>query len=424
MNRRKFLKGIGAGAGALAAVPYFVPSSVFGARAPSNRIVMGAIGVGGQGSGDMRSMMGSSNVRMVAVCDVDKSHRDRAKRSVDGKYRNRDCKAYNDFREITRRDDIDAVVIGTPDHWHVLPAIDAAVHGKDSYVEKPLTLTIREGRVLADTVARYGAVLQTGSQQRSGGEFRKTCELVRNGYIGELKEVEVAIPGNNRRCGATWTPQPVPGGFDYDFWLGPAEWQPYHPQRCHYQFRFMLDYSGGQVTNWGAHYLDIAQWGIGADDSGPVEVIPGDCQFPKTGLFTVATRVDFTCVYANGVRLRCRTTGGGHTKFIGTKGWIDVTRGRMRTCPESLMRVNIKPGEIHLYNSGHHPRNFLDCVRTRRQPICHAEIGHRSSTICHLGNIAMILGRPLRWDPTAERFVNDPEAQSMTDRPMRSPWQL
>ena len=421
MKRRKFLKGLAAGAGVFAVGPTIVPSSLFGANAPSNQIIMGAIGVGGRGSSDMRAMMGSSNVRMVAVCDVEKSHRDRAKASVDGRYKNKDCRAYNDFREITRRGDIDAVVVGTPDHWHVLPAIDAAKHGMDSFVEKPLTLTIRGGRALADMVSRYGRILQTGSQQRSAGEFRKACELVRNGYIGELKEVHVGIPGNNKRCGATWEPQPVPAGFDYDFWLGPAPWEPYHQQRCHYQFRFILDYSGGQVTNWGAHFLDIAQWGLGMDDSGPVEIIPGDCRFPTSGLFTTATKVDFTCVYANGVRLTCKT-GGANTRFVGTKGWVDVSRGRLRTEPGSLGSVSIKPGEIHLYRSGNHVRNFLECIRTRKQPICNAEVGHRSACICHLGNIAMILRRSVRWDPKAERFINDSEADRMTCRPARVPW--
>ena len=424
-NRRQFLKGLSLTAGAVMAAPYVITSDALGAGggvAASNRIVVGAIGTGGQGTGDMRGCMGSRGVQMVAVCDVDKKHAASAKRYVDSRYGNSDCKVYGDFRQITRRDDIDAIVVGTPDHWHVLPAIDAARHGKDAYVEKPLTLTIAEGRALADVVNRYGTILQTGSQQRSSANFRFGCELVRNGYIGELQKVTVGIPGNNKRCEPTWTPQPVPEELDYNMWLGPARWEPYHVQRCHYQFRFVLDYSGGQVTNWGAHHLDIAQWGMGADDSGPVSIL-GNGEFPTTGLFTTATRVHFECTYADGVVLTCKTGGGG-TLFEGTEGSVYVNRGALRTNPESLARRKIAPNEIHLYESRGHMGNFLDCIRTRKKAICNEEVGHRSASVCHLGNIAMLLGRRINWDPAAEQFVNDAEANSMVSRTMREPWSL
>ena len=422
MNRRTFLKSSTAAAGAAVALPQIVPSTVFGADAPSDRIVMGAIGTGGQGTGNLRGFLGSRQVQMVAVCDVDKAHRDRAKKYVDSKYKSKDCKAYNDFREITRDKEIEAVSIATPDHWHTLPAIDAAKNGKDMYVEKPLTLTIREGRVLADTVKRYGRVLQTGSQQRSDSKFRLACELVRNGRIGDLKNVLVRIPGNNRSC-KTWKPEPVPDGFDYNFWLGPAPEAPYCKARCHYQFRFILDYSGGQVTNWGAHYLDIAQWGIGTDDSGPVEIADAGGEFPTKGLFTTATKVNFKAKYANGVTLQCKT-GGGSTRFEGTKGWIDVTRGRIKTEPAALAKETFGADEIHLYKSSNHRGNFLDCIRTRKQPICNAEIGHRSASLCHLGNIAMLCKKTLKWDPKTEKFPDDKRANSMVSRTMRDPWSL
>ena len=425
MNRRSFLRNVSAAAGAAVAAPYVLTSDALGRDgkpAASDRIVVGAIGTGGQGTGDMRGCMGSRQVQMVAVCDVDRKHAESAKKHVDGKYGNSDCKVYGDFRQITRREDIDAVVVGTPDHWHVLPAIDAARHRKDAYVEKPLTLTIAEGRALADVVNRYGRVLQTGSQQRSSANFRFGCELVRNGRIGKVQKVTVGIPGNNKRCEPTWTPQTPPAELDYNYWLGQARWEPYHRQRCHYQFRFILDYSGGQVTNWGAHHLDIAQWGLGMDDSGPVSII-GNGEFPTTGLFTTATRVHFECEYAGGVKLTCKTGGGG-TLFEGTEGSVYVNRGKISTKPASLLREKIAPSEIHLYESRSHMGNFLECIRTRRKPICNEEVGHRSASICHLGNIAMLLGRKLHWDARAERFINDNEANSMISRTMREPWHL
>jgi predicted dehydrogenase len=414
-NRRQFLKAV---SGAAVAAPAIVPSSVFGADAPSSRITFGCIGVGGKGRGNMRSFHGNRGSQVVAVCDVDADHRQKAAESI-----GLDAGAsYRDFRDLFSRDDIDAVSIATPDHWHVPASIAAVRAGKDVYCEKPLTLTIAEGRELADEVRRYGRVFQTGSQQRSGREFHRACELVVNGRIGRLHTMRVGIAGNNRKCEPTWTPEPVPEGFDYDLWLGPALWAPYHHQRCHYQFRFILDYSGGQMTNWGAHHLDIAQWGNQADDTGPVE-IRGKGEFPKTGLFTTALRAEVEYTYANGVKMFLNSGGGG-TRFEGTEGWIYVNRGRLQAEPESILDSTIGPDEIHLYESRSHSQNFLDCIKSRKDPICSAEIGHRSSTVCHLGNISMLLDRPLRWDPKAERFIGDDEANRMTWRPRRAPWRL
>ena len=417
LSRREFLKST-AVAGAIFAVPTIVPSSVFGANAPSNRITIGSIGLGGMGTGNMRGFKGKSGVEIAAVCDVDAGHLERARQiaGLDGK------SSYNDFRELIARDDIDAVVVATPDHWHVPTSIAAVRAGKDVYCEKPLTLTIAGGRALADEVKRYGRILQTGSQQRSGNEFRSACELVRNGRIGKLHTIKVGIPGNNRKCPPTWEVKPVPKGFDYDMWLGPAPWEPYTEQRCHYQFRFILDYSGGQMTNWGAHYLDIAQWGIGADDTGPVE-IEGKGDFPKSGLFTTAKKADIEYTYANGVKLVLKI-GGGNTRFEGSEGWVFVTRGKIDAEPKSLLKEKIGPDEIQLYKSRDHKQNFLDCIKSRRDPIASAEIGHRSSTVCHLGNIAMLLGRKLKWDPEKERFTNDWAANRMVARSMRAPWSL
>ena len=429
MNRREFLRDVTAAAGAFAA-PYVITSSALGGGgrpAASNRIVMGAIGVGGMGTGNLKSFLGRREVQMVAVCDVDLEHRtggrEKAKRIVDARYGNRNCAAYGDFRKITRRGDIDAVVISTPDHWHVLCALDAVTHGKDVYVEKPLSLTIREGRLLADAARRRQRVVQVGSQRRSNRGHRFACELARNGRLGKLHTVRVSIPGNNKKCGPTWRPEPVPKSLDYNMWLGPAPLEPYHRQRCHYTFRFILDYSGGQVTNWGAHFIDIAQWGLGMDHWGPVQ-ISGKGRFPASGLFTTATSVNFECTYENGVRLICRT-GGGETKFEGDRGWVKVGgRDGLRANPSSLLDERIGSTEIRLYESRDHRSNFLECIRTRRKPVADVEIGHRSATVCHLGNIAMLTGRKLRWDPKAERFINDAEADRMTSRAMRSPWAL
>ncbi len=417
LSRRDFLKS-SVVAGAIFAVPTIVPASVFGANAPSNRITMGCIGMGRKGTGNMKGFKGMSGCEVVAVCDVDAGNREKTRQAagLDA------SSSYNDFRDLLARDDIDAVSVAPPDHWHVPMSIAAVRTGKDVFCEKPLTLTIAEGRALANEVKRFGRVFQTGSQQRSGSEFRFACELVRNGRIGKLHTIKVGIPGNNRTCPPTWKAEPVPEGFDYDMWLGPAPWEPYTEQRCHYQFRFILDYSGGQMTNWGAHYLDIAQWGNDADDTGPVE-IEGKGDFPQSGLFTTAKTVDIEYTYDNGVKLLLKT-GGGNTRFEGSEGWVFVTRGKIDAEPKSILKTKIRPDEIHLYNSRDHKQNFLDCIKSRREPIASAEIGHRSSTVCHLGNIAMLLGRKLKWDPAKERFTNDWAANRMVARSMRAPWSL
>jgi len=416
ISRRTFLKGSAAAFGT-AAFPFIVSSSVFGEAAPSNRIAIGCIGTGGMGMSNLKGFKAKRDAEVVAVCDVDSAHRQRAQREAGIS----EASAYNDFREVLARDDIDAVVVSTPDHWHIPISIAAVKAGKDVYCEKPLSLTIAEGRLLADAVKRYGRVFQTGSQQRSNTRFRFGCELVRNGRIGKVHTVHVGIPGNNRTCGPTWVPETVPEGLDYNFWLGPTPWEPYVKLRCHYTFRFILDYSGGQVTNWGAHHLDIAQWGLGMDSSGPVEVI-GRGEFPRTGLFTTATKVYFECIYENGARLICQTNDKTGITFQGAEGWIYVNRGEIEAEPKSLLESVIRPDEQHLYRSNDHKQNFLDCVKTRREPIASAQTGHRSATVCHLGNIAMLIGRKLKWNPQSERFIGDFQANQMLSRPMLNGW--
>jgi predicted dehydrogenase len=265
-TRRDFLKN---SAMTVLTLPTIITSSVRGANAPSNRITIGCVGLGAQGSWIIKGFMSQPGTQVVAVCDVDSNHREKAQDTAGLPAKS----AYNDFRDLLARDDIDAVVVAAPDHWHVPISIAAAKAGKDIYCEKPLTLTIAGGRALCDTVKRYGRVLQTGSQQRSDSRFRFACELVRNGRIGKLHTIRVEIPRNTRPNPIDWRVEEVPEGFDYDMWLGPAPWAPYTKHRCHYEFRFIFDYSGGQITNWGAHYLDIAQWGNGSDYTGPVEIV-------------------------------------------------------------------------------------------------------------------------------------------------------
>ena len=428
LTRRGFLRA----AAAAVAAPSVVPCSVLGADAPSNQITMGCIGVGRQGSGNMQGFL--DRVRVVAVCDVDAGRAQAAKQTVERRYAERlgngvykGCLAYSDFRDLLARRDIDTCLICTPDHWHTLPAVAAAQAGKDMYIEKPLTLTVPEGRVLSDAVRRYGRVLQVGSQQRSDTRFRTACELVRNGRIGKLHTVTVIL-ATDPGCGPEPT-MPVPDGLDYDFWLGPAPLAPYTEKRVHPQRGYgrpgwlrMRDYSGGMMTGWGAHHNDIAHWGMGTEYTGPVE-IEGTAEYPKDGLWDVHGKFHVEARYASGVRLVMHDGSDG-VRFEGSDGWVFVKRGRLETEPKSILSETVGPEETRLYRSNDHKGNFLDCVRTRAEPVANVEIGHRSATVCHLANIAMRLRRKLAWDPDRESFVDDAEADRIMVRTMRSPWTL
>jgi predicted dehydrogenase len=427
ISRRQFLKrASGVTAGAIA-FPYFVSSSALGrggSVAPSNRITLGCIGMGGQGTGNMRGFLGKREVQVVAVCDVDKNHRERAKKLVDEKYGNSDCKMYIDFRDVIEREDIDALSLALPDQWHSIPAIMGARAGKDIYGEKPLARTIREGRAICDAMHRYGRIWQTGSWQRSVGHFRKACELVRNGRIGKVDKVEVGLPtggggGNN-------PVQPVPEGLDWDFWLGPAPWVPFRGV-YHWHWRWIMDYSGGQLTDWAGHHVDIAHWGLGLDRTGPVE-IEGRGVYPKDGIYDVPTQYKFTCKYANGLTMivandRQQPKGMG-AMWYGEKGWIHVNRGGLHAEPKSVLDEVIGPDEIKLYNSRDHTQNFLDCVKSRKETITPVEIAHRSISVGLLGEIAMLTEEKLKWDPEKEIFLNSDKANRLLSRPMRAPWHI
>lgn len=450
--RRQFLKRTAGIAIGVIGFPHVVQSSALGKAgsvAPSNRITMGFIGVGGMGTNNMRGFMANKDVQVLAVCDVvtesdQYGHwykkgwkgpwfgREPARKIVEDYYGGqrssgsfKGCSAYVDFRELLAREDIDAVCITTPDHWHAIQAIMAAQAGKDIYCEKPLSLTVAEGRAMVEAVRRYGVVFQTGTQQRSNQQSRFICELVQNKRIGQLKKITVTIGPNNKVAPERdWQPMPVPDWLDYDMWLGPAPWAPYHKDRCLYTFRFGIDYSGGQTTNLGAHSIDVAQWANGTDRTGPIEVEDLGGVFPKDGLFTTASYVHFRVRYANGVELTCQTQEDGPLRFEGTEGWIQRTGKKLETYPESLKTSVIGPNEIRLYESNDHKRNFLDCIKTRSQTAAPVEIGHRSVTICHLGNIAMKLKRKLQWDPDKEQFIDNEQANRMLSKSMRSPWRL
>jgi len=419
-TRREFFGKMARGAaaaGAAFAMPSVVSARALGRadKAPaSERLTMGFIGVGGMGSGHLGAFLYRREVEVLAVCDVYEPHRMRAKERAGDR-----CAVYNDFRDLLDRKDIDAVLIATPDHWHVLVAIAACQAGKDIYCEKPLTLTIEEGRALVNAVRRYGRVFQTGSQQRSEDNFRFACELVRSGRIGRLHTIRTGFGGAPT---SGWEPDTdPPRGLDWHLWLGPAPWVPYNPLRCIYNFRWFYDYSGGKMTDWGAHHNDIAQWGNGTELSGPTE-IEGTATFPTSGLYDTATTFLIKYTYANGVTLIC---GEGHgAKFEGTDGWVHVDRGFLEASPAELLQEELGPGDVHLYRSPGHHENWLDCIKTREKPICDVEIGHRSVSVCHLGNIAIRAGRKLRWDPAREHFVGDEEMNRWLSKPMRAPWHL
>ena len=436
VTRRQFLKGSAVAATGFL-VPTIVPASVFGAGAPSNRITIGFVGVGRMGMGDLRELLGRKEAQIVAVCDVDANRVKSAQKTVEAHYSRQGssgsysgCRTYGDFRDLVAQADIDAVSIATPDHWHVLPAIAAAKAGKDIFLQKPLSLTIQEGRVLSDTVRRYGRVFQVGSQQRSDARWRQACELVRNGRIGKLHTVKVGF-GTDPGTGPE-QPMPVPDNLDYDFWLGPAPWAAYTEKRVHPKTGYdrpgwlrIAAYGAGMITGWGAHHNDIAQWGMGTEYTGPVE-IQGQTEYPKDGLWDVHGDFSIEYTYANGVKVICNDNKKNKqgVLFEGTEGWVYVKRGQIDAQPKSLLTSTIGPDEIRLYKSNNHKANWLECIKSRAETIAPVEIGHRSCTVCLLGEIAMRLGRKLKWDPDTEQFVGDETANRMLWRPMRSPWWL
>jgi len=429
-TRRGFLKGAAA-----VAVPSVVPSAALGLAetvAPSNRIAVGCIGMGIRGTQLVNGLLEHRDVQVVAVCDVSQSQRQKAKDLVQRHYNNRGCAAYNDFRELCHRQDIDAACIASPDHWHVLHSLEAVRHGKDIYTEKALGLSIAEDKALRAACRRYGTVFEWGTQQRSSNNFRFGCELVRNGRIGKLQTIRVGVPHDF--AFPTQPTEPVPKDLDYEMWLGPAPWAPYTYHRCRPWTRqhgwsiwyHISDYClGGIGGYWGIHHVDIAQCGHDTDHTSPIEV-EGGATFPENGLADCAVRWNVRVKYADGVTMIY--TDNKQNKqgvvFQGSEGWVYVRRGHIDAEPKSLLTTKIGRNEIHLIESPGHQRNFLDCIKNRKPTVADIDGAVRSDTISHLVDICTRLNRKIRWDPKREVIIGDPEASRMLTRCMREPWRL
>jgi predicted dehydrogenase len=439
ITRRQALR-LAAGA---AAVPAFVPGHLFGAEAPSKQIVMGFIGVGWMGEGNLGAFLGQRDCRVVAIADVDESHLKKSVDRVNGHYKNKDCKGYKDFRDLLARNDIDAVCISTPDHWHAIPAIEAAKAKKDIYCEKPLSHTFAEGVAMVEAVQKNKRIWQTGSWQRSVENFRRGTELVLNGYIGKVKRVEVGLPSDHADFAGTGNKKPnskPPQGVDYDFWVGPSAWLPFNPCRFHKNWRWHYNFGGGQLMDWIGHHNDIAHWGlsstkygVGPDDKiGPLEVSATADFPPKNAVWNTATRFRVTCKYPNDIEV---VIAGGHrdirggTKWIGENGWVWVNRDGFETSEprwknEIAQREQKKDLKVQLAISPGHQREFLDCVKSRRRTLTPVEVAHRSQTPGHLGYIASVVGRKLKWDAARQDFIDDAEASKLLAKAMRKPWHL
>ena len=452
-SRREFLKRSLAAAGAAAAFPAIVPSSVFGKSAPSNAIQVGAIGVGRiSREHDLPGVLQYDAARLTAVCDLDGKRLKEGRELVEAFYAKKtgkpdylSVKTYADFRELLADREIDAVIISTPDHWHAVPAIAAAKAGKDIYLQKPASLTIAEGRAMSDAVHRTGRILQIGSQQRSMPQFRYACELVRNGRIGELRTIKIGLPIDP--AGDVEPEMPVPRNLDYDMWLGSTPWIYYTEKRVHPQNDYSRpgwlrceQFGAGMITGWGVHHLDIAHWAMDLEYSGPVEV-EAQAEFPKKGLWDVHGKYRITAKYPNGVIMTVCDEFPNGVRFEGSSGWIFVTRGAyavtasdpvaqsagtkaLDASEAKILTSKIGPDEVHLYESEEQHKNWLDCIRTRRQPIAPAEVGHRTCSACLVGHIAMKIPRKLYWDPDQERFKGDDAANALLSRPMRAPWKI
>lgn len=425
LTRRSVLQGGLAGIVAAGLAPNVFPARLFGRNAPSNQLAVGIVGNGLIAGSHVGTLTGRDDCRILATCDVVRSKAEKMRDRIDKAYgtsrdsgTSRGVAVYALHEELIARPDLDVVFVCTPDHWHAAVARAAMLAGKDVYCEKPLTLTVREGRVLVDTARRYGRVLQTGTQQRSNKSFRKAAEIVRNGWLGDLTLIRTRL--GHFPPAPPLSEEPVPPGFDYDRWLGPTPWRPFNEQRVKGDYgggwRCFFEYGGRKNGDWGAHHFDIIQNALGMDDSGPVEFIPAGyegCKFQ-------------THVYASGVRVERYEDGLKEMiEFQGKKGKLGVSRDdRIESDPPELVARPLRGEEIHLYASDNHHSDFFTCVRTRQRPISDVEAGHRSATICHLNVIAAQLGRPIRWDPKKEEIVGDPIASRLLDRPRRAGYPL
>lgn len=438
MNRRNFLAQ-SSKAAAAAVFPTIIPSAALGRAgtvAPSNRVALGCIGVGPQGTYVMRNFMGLDEVRVVALCDVKSNVLADRRDLVNQHYQNRDCLTFEKFEELVAREDIDACLVATTDNWHVLATLAAVRQGKDVYMEKPMGLSMEEDQMMRREVQRYGRVFQFGTQQRSDAKFRQACEIVRNGRIGPLKAIHVWSPGSS--SGGSPEPVPVPSWLNYDRWLGPAPYTPYTQDRCSNRlWWFISDYALGFIAGWGIHPMDIALWGAENHLEGPWRV-EGTGVFPTEGVCDTAMNWDVTIRLGGGIPVRftgaparkewqeryqgCDTGHG--TAFEGTEGWVQVDRSGIRASSEKLLQYRPGPNEVRLYASNHHQRNLIDCMRSRRPTVSPVESAVLADSVCHISDVAIRLQRPLTWEPDKESFREDPEANRHLQRSMRSPWHL
>ncbi len=432
-SRRSFLKHSAlAAAGGLAA-PAIVSSRALGLEdvlPASDRIIMGAIGVGGRGQNNLRTFLSQKDVQVVAVCDVDRTHAEVAKKIVDDHYGNNDCQIFEDQLLMLREPALEAVSIATPDHWHGISAVQAAREGKDIYCEKPLAGSIGEGRAICDAVNRYGIVLQTGSHERSNNTIRFACDLVINGYLGDIERIEINLPTNDphhmavRKQVGFPPPRPIPDGFNYDRWLGHAPSVPYIPERVHRNWRFCSLFGGGEMTDRGAHVIDIAQMFTGYDGVGPV-LFEAEGKRDTSALYDTFMDFTFVNMYQSGLEMVGTNKGPRGIRFVGSEGklFVHIHGGKLEADPAKILSVKPDAFEVSIGRSPGHHRNFLDCVRSRNQPIANHEVGRATAAICHINNIAMTLGRELAWNPLNEQF-NDDEANRMIMPAMREPYTL
>jgi len=418
-------------AGAAVGAPSIVPASALGAEgdvAPSNKITLGCIGVGGMGRANMRSLLPLPDARILAVCDTYEDRRKKAKSMVDAKYGDAGCAMYADFRKLLARKDIDAVVISAQDHWHALMVTAAAEAGKDIYCEKPLGVSVEESRLMRDVVRKTKRVLQTGTWQRSKEQFQRACTLARNGYVGKIHTVEVAAPGPRYKpkYAGTLDPQPVPGGFDWDMWRGPAPTKPYNPGRVAWPDWYLIwDYCVGFICNWGVHHLDIANWGCPSIGSVPFEVTC-KADYRNQGFTDNVNGWDATFTYPGGFEMVFKDSSKQKQgcRFIGDQGWVHVNRAGIWAEPESLLTLEFKDSDRRLTDATNHSGNFLTCVRSRKDPVSDVDAAHTASILGMLADIAARRKKKLAWNPKTERFQNDDEANKMLRRTMCNGWKL
>jgi predicted dehydrogenase len=429
-TRREFVKRSAALAAGAIVLPQIIPSSVLGmgrSIAPSDRIVIGAIGTGSQGMSNMRDFLKLKNaLQFVAVCDVDNLHLTKAKETVDQANKNSDCRTYGDYREFLEKEKLDAVSIALPDHWHGIIYTAAANKKINVYGEKPICRTIKDGQTIVSAVKKNNIIWQTGSWQRSEPNFHRGAELAINGRVGKLKYIEVGLPDGNKGIG-TPPVMEIPAELNWEMWLGPALKVPYRGV-SHWDWRWILDYSGGQLTDWAGHHIDIANWGAGLEHTGPVE-ISGKGVYPVEGIFNVPVEYDFLCKYANGIEMRvanaARLQLGMGTTWHGDLGWVHVDRGnRISASDPKILDEVIGENEIHLYKSDNHWQNFVDSVRSGKQAIAPVEVAYRAISVALLGEIAMTTGQTIKWDPDKEEIIGNERAGRLLSRPYRQPWTL